>query len=138
MLRLQPISKVRALAAKADLRLIGIGQMDQNAQVFVDGFVTRQELFDMMRRGAAGELTGWAFDADGHIFESQSQITEFLPPPYRGNMGGSLLSGSGDGWNRRALSVRADAAAVTASDRSPRTSSEPRTGTGRSSNRCPP
>ncbi len=50
------------------------------------------------------------FDADGHIFESQSQITEFLPPPYRGNMGGSLLSASGDGWNRRALSVRADAA----------------------------
>src|SRR3954463_4992782 len=55
MLRLEPISKVRAIAAKADLRLVGIGQMDQNAQVFVDGFVTRQELFDMMRRGAAGE-----------------------------------------------------------------------------------
>src|ERR1700676_2470314 len=58
MLRLEPISKVRAIAAKADLRLVGIGQMDQHAQVLVDGFVTRQELFDMMRRGAAGELTG--------------------------------------------------------------------------------
>jgi DNA-binding transcriptional regulator LsrR (DeoR family) len=50
MLRLEPISKVRAIAAKADLRLVGIGQMDQHAQVLVDGFVTRQELFDMMRR----------------------------------------------------------------------------------------
>ena len=69
MLRLEPISKVRALAAKADLRLVGIGQMDQNAQVLVDGFVTRQELFDMMRRGAAGELTGWAFDAEGRIID---------------------------------------------------------------------
>ena len=42
MLRLEPISKVRAVAAKADLRLVGIGQMDQNAQVLVDGFVTRR------------------------------------------------------------------------------------------------
>ena len=32
MLRLQPITHVRALAAKADVRLVGIGQMDQNAQ----------------------------------------------------------------------------------------------------------
>ncbi|HEY3795985.1 MAG TPA: sugar-binding domain-containing protein [Bradyrhizobium sp.] len=81
MLRLEPISKVRALAAKADLRLIGIGQMDQNAQVLVDGFVTRQELFDMMRRGAAGELTGWAFDADGRIIDggTNGRLTS-IPP----------------------------------------------------------
>jgi DNA-binding transcriptional regulator LsrR (DeoR family) len=67
MLRLQPISHIRGLAAKADLRLVGIGQMDQDAQILVDGFVTRQELLDMMRRGAAGELTGWVFDSDGKI-----------------------------------------------------------------------
>jgi DNA-binding transcriptional regulator LsrR (DeoR family) len=81
MLRLEPISKVRALAAKADLRLVGIGQMDQNAQVLVDGFVTRQELFDMMRRGAAGELTGWAFDADGRIIDggTNGRLTS-IPP----------------------------------------------------------
>jgi DNA-binding transcriptional regulator LsrR (DeoR family) len=69
MSRLQPISHVRALAAKADLRLVGIGQMDQHAQILVDGFVTRQELFDMMRQGAAGELTGWVFDAKGHLID---------------------------------------------------------------------
>jgi DNA-binding transcriptional regulator LsrR (DeoR family) len=81
MLRLEPISKVRAIAAKADLRLVGIGQMDQNAQVLVDGFVTRQELFDMMRRGAAGELTGWAFDAEGEIIDggTNSRLTS-IPP----------------------------------------------------------
>src|ERR1700736_1220917 len=44
MLRLEPISKVRAIAAKADLRLVGVGQMDQSAQVLVDGFVSREEL----------------------------------------------------------------------------------------------
>jgi DNA-binding transcriptional regulator LsrR (DeoR family) len=81
MLRLEPISKVRALAAKADLRLVGIGQIDQGAQMLVDGFVTRQELFDLMRRGAAGELTGWAFDADGRIIDggTNGRLTS-IPP----------------------------------------------------------
>jgi DNA-binding transcriptional regulator LsrR (DeoR family) len=81
MLRLEPISKVRAVAAKADLRLVGIGQMDERAQVFVDGFVTRQELFDMMRRGAAGELTGWAFDAEGRIMEGGTNRRLTSIPP---------------------------------------------------------
>lgn len=81
MLRLEPISKVRAVAAKADLRLVGIGQMDQGAQVLVDGFVTRQELLDMMRRGAAGELTGWAFDADGHIIDGGTNRRLTSIPP---------------------------------------------------------
>ena len=81
MLRLEPISKVRAVAAKADLRLVGIGQMDQDAQVLVDGFVTRQELLDMMRRGAAGELTGWAFDAEGRIIDGGTNRRLTSIPP---------------------------------------------------------
>ena len=85
MLRLEPISKLRTLAAKADLRLVGIGQMDENAQVLVDGFITRQELFDMMRRGAAGEITGWAYDAQGRIIDggTNRRLTSIPPrvPP---------------------------------------------------------
>ena len=81
MLRLEPISKVRAIAAKADLRLVGIGQMDQHAQVLVDGFVTRQELFEMMRCGAAGELTGWAFDVEGQIIDSGTNRRLTSIPP---------------------------------------------------------
>ena len=69
MLRIDPIARVRAVAAKADLRLVGIGQMDQSAQVHVDGFVSREELFEMMRLGAVGEVVGWAFDAEGHTIE---------------------------------------------------------------------
>jgi DNA-binding transcriptional regulator LsrR (DeoR family) len=67
MLQIDPIAKVRAVAAKADLRLVGIGQMDQRAQVHIDGFVSREELFEMMRLGAVGELVGWAFDAEGRV-----------------------------------------------------------------------
>jgi len=67
VLKIAPISRVRALAEKADLRLVGIGQIDQNAQVYVDGFVTRDELLEMLRLGAVAEVTAWAIDAEGRI-----------------------------------------------------------------------
>jgi DNA-binding transcriptional regulator LsrR (DeoR family) len=81
MLMIEPIAKVRAVAAKADLRLVGIGQMDQSAQVFVDGFVTREELLEIMRLGAVGELTGWAFDADGRIIDGGTNRRLTSIPP---------------------------------------------------------
>jgi DNA-binding transcriptional regulator LsrR (DeoR family) len=87
MLRLDPIAKVRAVAAKADLRLVGIGQMDQAAQVYVDGFVSREELFEMRRLGAVGELAGWAFDAQGSIIDggTNNRLTSIaLQVPARG------------------------------------------------------
>ena len=70
MLRIAPVKRVHALAAKADLRLVGVGQMDKNAQVHVDGFISREELLELMRLGAVGELTGWAFNAEGDILEA--------------------------------------------------------------------
>src|ERR1700751_2351306 len=65
MLKIEPIAKVRAVAANADLRLVGVGQMDRQAQVHVDGFVSREELLEMMRLGAVGELTRWGFGKRG-------------------------------------------------------------------------
>jgi DNA-binding transcriptional regulator LsrR (DeoR family) len=81
MVRIEPIAKVKAVAARADLRLVGIGQMDQKAQVHVDGFVTRDELFEMMRLGAIGEITGWAYDAKGRLLKggANKRLTS-IPP----------------------------------------------------------
>ena len=81
MVRIEPIARVKAVAAKADLRLVGIGQMDQKAQVHVDGFVTREELFEMMRLGAVGEITGWAYDAKGRLISggTYKRLTS-IPP----------------------------------------------------------
>jgi DNA-binding transcriptional regulator LsrR (DeoR family) len=81
MVRIEPITKVKAVAAKADLRLIGIGQMDQKAQVHVDGFVTRDELFEMMRLGAVGEITGWAYDAKGRLIKGGTNLRLTSIPP---------------------------------------------------------
>jgi DNA-binding transcriptional regulator LsrR (DeoR family) len=69
MLKMGPIAKVRALAAKADLRLVGVGQMDKRAQLHVDGFVSRAELNELIRLGAVGELTGWAYDICGRFLK---------------------------------------------------------------------
>src|SRR6201987_3156037 len=81
MVRIDAIAKVKAVAAKADLRLVGLGQMDQKAQVHVDGFVTREELYEMMRLGAVGEVTGWAFDAKGRLIKggTNKRLTS-IPP----------------------------------------------------------
>ena len=81
MVRIDPIARVKAVAAKADLRLIGIGQMDQKAQVHVDGFVTRDELFEMMRLGAVGEVTGWAYDAKGRLIKGGTNRRLTSIPP---------------------------------------------------------
>jgi len=69
LLQINPVTRIRAIAEKADLRLVGVGQIDQGAQLYVDGFINREELLELMRLGAVGELTGWAFDAQGRIIE---------------------------------------------------------------------
>jgi DNA-binding transcriptional regulator LsrR (DeoR family) len=81
MIRIEPIAKVKTIATKADLRLVGVGQMDQRAQVHVDGFVTREELYEMMRLGAVGEVTGWAYDGKGHLIKggTNKRLTS-IPP----------------------------------------------------------
>ena len=74
MLKIGPVTRVRAIAARADLRLIGIGQMDKNAQLHVDGFISREELLELMRLGAVGEVTGWAFDAGGRFIKRSTNL----------------------------------------------------------------
>jgi DNA-binding transcriptional regulator LsrR (DeoR family) len=74
LLKINAVSRVRALAEKTDLRLMGVGQMDQGAQLHVDGFISRDELLELMRLGAVGELIGWAFDAQGQILEGGTNL----------------------------------------------------------------
>src|SRR6202158_1594247 len=81
MLKIDPIARVRAVAAKADLRLVGIGQMDQHAQVHIDGFVSREELFEMMRLCDAVETTACGRDAQGRVIDAgtNGRLTS-IPP----------------------------------------------------------
>jgi len=70
LLRLEPVMRVIELARAADVTLVGVGRMDESAPLHLDGFISEDELAEMRRLGAVGEVTGWAFDAAGRIIEA--------------------------------------------------------------------
>ena len=74
------------LAAAADVAFVGIGQMDDEAPVHVDGFISRDELVEVQLRGAAGEICGWIYDTDGALLDggpNTRTASAPLPDPKR-------------------------------------------------------
>lgn len=61
------IVRIRALAAAADIWLTSVSHLAPDAPLIEDGFLSRDELFDVIRLGAVGEINGWAFDREGNI-----------------------------------------------------------------------
>lgn len=62
---LAPVRRVVELARAADVTFVGVGQMSNDAPLLADGFVTKDELFEMQRGGAVGEVAGWVYDSSG-------------------------------------------------------------------------
>ncbi|SFA73446.1 DNA-binding transcriptional regulator LsrR, DeoR family [Poseidonocella pacifica] len=97
------VRNARALAKMADISIVGVGQIGQDAPLYVDGFITAAELASLEEAGAAGEICGHVFDAEGR----------FLDHPVNHNMvglrvphdGGPVL-GIGAGV-RKAAAIRA-------------------------------
>ena len=72
-----------ALAAKADIAFVGIGDLGRDAPLYQDGFVTAAELAALQKAGAVGEIIGWAFDREGQLIEGQTNArvaSAPLPP----------------------------------------------------------
>ncbi|SMH40336.1 DNA-binding transcriptional regulator LsrR, DeoR family [Maritimibacter sp. HL-12] len=63
------VRATRALALAADLVIVGIGQMSDDAPLLVDGFISPAEHADLCASGAAGEICGHVFDAEGRYLE---------------------------------------------------------------------
>ncbi|MCM2473311.1 sugar-binding transcriptional regulator [Rhizobium sp. CG5] len=59
-----------SLGAKADVTFVGIGEMDHQAPLEVDGFLQANEMEDLLAAGATGEICGWIFDADGQLLDN--------------------------------------------------------------------
>ena len=73
-----------ALAAAADVAFVGIGEMDDDAPLFVDRFLTARELEAERAAGAVGEICGWIFDRDGRLLRSgANERTASAPIPDR-------------------------------------------------------
>ncbi|MBI1171424.1 MarR family transcriptional regulator [bacterium] len=67
---LRPVQAVVDLVARADVTFVGIGQMTDDAPLVLDGFVTRAEMAEFQRKGAAGEIASWVFDDAGRYIVS--------------------------------------------------------------------
>lgn len=68
-MQLPHVQSSRAQAEAADLAIVGIGQMGDDAPLYVDGFITRAELSDLQALGATGEIAGHVFDAKGRYLD---------------------------------------------------------------------
>ena len=67
---LRPVQAVIALAQQADVTFVGVGQMTDAAPLFVDGFVTRDELKGLQAQGAVGEICSGVYDAQGRYLDA--------------------------------------------------------------------
>jgi DNA-binding transcriptional regulator LsrR (DeoR family) len=57
------------LAARSDVTFVGIGELGPSAPLFIDGFISGDELAALRKAGAVGEIVGWSFDAAGRLIQ---------------------------------------------------------------------
>src|ERR1700747_3263224 len=67
LVELKPVKHVCDLAKRADVTMVGIGSLGDNAPLLEDGFITQGELRALRKAGAVGEIVGWAYDAEGQV-----------------------------------------------------------------------
>ena len=63
------VVSARDLALRADVTVVGIGQMADDAPLFVDGFISAEQLASVQAAGAAGEIGGHIFDSQGRYLD---------------------------------------------------------------------
>ena len=63
------VRNVLELARKADVTFVGVGNLDTDSPLFIDGFINQKELKALERAGAAGEIVSWIFDRDGNLLD---------------------------------------------------------------------
>lgn len=83
LLGIASVRRIVAMAEGADIRLSGISRIDEDAILYRDGFLSREELREAMRLGGVGENVGWVFDAQGRILERgpNTRLTSVRPRP---------------------------------------------------------
>ncbi|WP_047460378.1 sugar-binding transcriptional regulator [Rhizobium rhizogenes] len=64
------VKEVFDLANNAELKLVGLGTVDIDAQLVLSGMVEPREIKEIAAMGGAGEILGHFFDTDGRILET--------------------------------------------------------------------
>jgi DNA-binding transcriptional regulator LsrR (DeoR family) len=70
MLAQRGVKEVFDLANNADLKLVGLGTVDAEAQLVLSGMVEPREIAEVAASGGVGEILGHFFEADGRILET--------------------------------------------------------------------
>lgn len=65
----EAVQNILELSRLADATFVGIGNLGENAPIAIDGFINPDEMRALQKAGAVGEITSWAFDADGNVLE---------------------------------------------------------------------
>ncbi len=64
------IQNILSMIRQTDVTYVGIGQIDQQAPLLQDGFITQDELETLVNEGAVGEIVGWIYDKQGRLIDS--------------------------------------------------------------------
>ncbi|WP_033068070.1 sugar-binding transcriptional regulator [Thalassospira australica] len=64
-----PMDNILKLAREADIRFIGVGHLGDDAPLYIDGFISQNELMSLRESGGIGEVFSWSFDEDGNILD---------------------------------------------------------------------
>jgi DNA-binding transcriptional regulator LsrR (DeoR family) len=64
---------VEELSNQADVAFVGIGDMGVGCPMHRDGFLTREEVMELVKAGAVGDNLGWAFGEAGELVRASSQ-----------------------------------------------------------------
>ena len=83
MTRQPGIRRVTAMSAEAEVAFVGVGALDAQAPLLMDGFVTAEDLQALIAAGAVGEIIGWAYDGDGQLIKglSNDRVASAPLPP---------------------------------------------------------
>ena len=95
LLKIESVRRIRAIAGEADLWIMGISQIGDDAVLYRDGFMTRSELLELVRHGAVGEVTGWVFDSEGKILDRGTNLRVTSVPPEPGSSRLRICIGQG-------------------------------------------
>ncbi len=64
---------VEELSNQVDVAFVGIGNMGLGCPMHRDGFLTREEVMELVKAGAVGDHLGWAFNEAGELVRAPTQ-----------------------------------------------------------------
>ncbi len=77
------IQRLIRMSSEAAVAFLGIGTVGAAAPLMLDGFLSQPDLDALVAAGAVGEITGWAYDAQGRLIEglSNDRVASAPIPP---------------------------------------------------------